>query len=140
METDYDAQLITINYEGGYIVMPAGNVRSLFGVDPTVLRSEGVEKTVSVKGHTRTRVIGEAATTVAGYNYTYTQWPTTTGAQAAGGEAIEMKWEGSQGSWTARMGGSAWSLGEYLNKNSPKLVSFTTNNGSNYGPFIQFLP
>lgn len=137
MAQDPDAQLVTINYTGGYLVMPAGNVRSLFGDDPTVLRPEGESVSVSVKSHSRTRVIGGPSTPISGYQYTYTQWPSRTGAQAAGGEAIEMTWEGSEGSWTARMGGSAWELGSFLNEKSPKAVSFTTHNGSIYGPFIK---
>ena len=137
MAQDPDAQLVTINYEGGYIVMVAGNARDLFGDDPTVLRPTGIEKMVTVKEHKRTRVIGGPSVTVPRFDYTYTQWPTTTGAQAAGGEAIEMTWEGSEGSWTARMGGGAWELGVFLNEKSPKAVSFTTNKGTNYGPFIK---
>ena len=137
MALDPDAQLVTLNYEGGYIEMPVGNAKALFGDDPAILRPDGVETNVSVKSHSRTRVIGGPATPVAGYTYTYTQWPSKNGAQAAGGEAIMMTWEGSEGSWTARMGGAAWDLGTFLNEKSPKAVSFTTAKGTNYGPFIK---
>jgi hypothetical protein len=137
MTLDPDAQLVTINYTGGYIQMPVGNAKSLFGDDPSVLRPAGVETSVSVKSHTRTRVIGGPTTPVAAYQYTYTQWPSKNGAQASGGEAIMMTWEGSEGSWTARMGGSAWELGTFLNERSPVAVSFQTAQGTNYGPFIQ---
>ena len=137
MALDPDAQLVTINYDGGYIEMPVGNAKDLFGDDPSVLRPDGVETDVSVKSHSRTRVIGGPSTPVAGYTYTYTQWPSKNGSQAAGGEAIMMRWEGSEGSWTARMGGAAWDLGTFLNEKSPKAVSFTTAKGTNYGPFIK---
>ena len=137
MALDPDAQLVNINYDGGFIEMPGGNAKDLFGDDPEVLRPDGVETNVSVKSHSRTRVIGGPATPVAGYTYTYTQWPSKNGSQAAGGEAIMMTWEGSEGSWTARMGGAAWDLGTFLNEKSPKAVSFTTAKGTNYGPFIK---
>jgi len=137
MALDPDAQLVTINYSGGYIELPVGNAKDLFGEDPELLRPEGEEKSVSVKSHSRVRVIGGASTPVAAYQYTYTQWPTQRGSQNAGGEAIEMTWEGSEGSWTARMGGSAWELGTFLNTKSPKAVSFKTHNGTGYGPFIK---
>jgi len=137
MALDPDAQLVTINYPGGYIEMPIGNAKSLFGDDPELLRPEGVETTVSVKTHPRTRIIGGPSKQIEAYTYTYTQWPTQAGSQNAGGEAIEMTWEGSEGSWTARMGGSAWELGTFLNSKSPKAVRFETHQGTKYGPFIK---
>ena len=137
MALDPDAQLVTINYTGGYIVMPVGNAKDLFGDDASILRMEGIETTVAVKTHPRIRVIGGPSTQIDSYTYTYTQWPTQAGSQNAGGEAIEMTWEGSEGSWTARMGGSAWELGTFLNTKSPKAVSFKTHNGTGYGPFIK---
>jgi len=137
MAKDPDAQLVTINYTGGYIEMPVGNAKSLFGDSPEILRPEGVEKTVGVRTHPRVRIIGEPAKQIESYTYSYTQWPTQAGSQNSGGEAISMTWEGSEGSWTARMGGSAWELGTFLNTKSPKAVTFKTHNGTSYGPFIK---
>ena len=56
---------------------------------------------------------------------------------AAGGEPIEMAWEGSDGYWTARMTGSAWELGTFLNATAPVAVTFKTDRGVPYGPFIK---
>ena len=137
MATDFDAQSVAINYEGGSIRMVVGNAKSLFGTDAQFLRPTGVEKTVSVKSHTRTRVIGQPATPVEATTYTYTQWPVGSGGNSEGGEAILMSWEGSEGWWTARMSGSAWELGTFLNNAALKAVSFKTENGTPYGPFIK---
>lgn len=137
MATDFDAQSVTINYTGGSIQMVVGNAKSLFGDDASLLSPTGVEKTVSVKSHTRTRVIGGPSTPVEANTYTYTQWPVGSGGNSAGGEAILMRWEGSEGWWTARMSGSAWELGTFLNTTAVKAVSFKTEQGTPYGPFIK---
>ena len=70
MAIDADAQSVTINYEGGSIRMAMGNARSLFGADNPNLRPSGEQKTVSVKSHTRTRVIGGPTTPVEASTYT----------------------------------------------------------------------
>ena len=137
MATDFDAQTIAINYEGGSIRMVVGNVKSLFGEDSQFLRPVGQEKSVSVKAHTRVRVIGGASTPVGATTYSYTQWPVGSGGNSDGGEAILMAWEGSEGWWTARMSGSAWELGTFLNSTALKAVSFKTEKGTPYGPFIK---
>ena len=67
MALDPDAQLVTINYPGGYIEMPVGNAKSLFGDDPEILRPEGEQKTVGVRTHPRIRVIGGPAVQIESY-------------------------------------------------------------------------
>jgi hypothetical protein len=136
MALDPDAQSVTINYPGGSLRMALGNAKSLFGENNPNLSPDGIQKTVSVKSHTRTRVIGEASTPVEATTYTYTQWPVGEGGNAAGGEAILLRWDGSEGWWTARMSGSAWELGSFLNTSVPNAVEFKTENGTHYGPFI----
>ena len=140
MATDFDAQSVTINYSGGSIEMVIGNAKALFGEDASFLSPKGVEKSVSVKAHTRTRVIGGSSSPVDATTYTYTQWPVGSGGNSAGGEAILMRWDGSEGWWTARMSGSAWELGTFLNTNSTKAVTFKTEQGTPYGPFIKSAP
>ena len=137
MATDFDAQSVTINYTGGSIRMVVGNAKDLFGPDASQLSPEGIVKTVSVKSHTRTRVIGGPSTPVEANTYTYTQWPTGSSSNSAGGEAILMRWEDSEGWWTARMTGSAWELGTFLNTTALKAVTFKTEQGTPYGPFIK---
>lgn len=137
MAFDSDAVLVTLNYAGGSITLPIGNAKDLFGDDGyEILRPSPVDVTISKKAHTRTRVIGGPTTNVEATTYTYKQWPRTRRSNAAGGQKIMMRWEGSQGSWTARMTGSASDLGTYLNATAPKPVTFATA-GSNYGPFVK---
>lgn len=137
MAQDPDGREISINYEGGSIVMTIGNAKSLFGEDSSVLRPTGVETDVTVKSHNRTRVIGGPSKTIGAFSYTYTQWPVGSSSLAAGGEPIEMAWEGSDGYWTSRMTGSAWELGTFLNATAPVAVTFKTDRGVPYGPFIK---
>lgn len=135
MTVDVDAREITIAYEGGSVTMVVGNAKDLFGEDNPLITSVGEEKTVSVKQHTRTRVIGGPSKTIAANSYTYTQWPTGGHGQAAGGEEVAMYWTGSNGTWIARVSGSLWEFGAFLQKASPKLVWFTATGGKPYGPF-----
>jgi hypothetical protein len=137
MATDVDAQSVTINYSGGSIEMVIGNAKDLFGDDASFLSPTGEEKTVSVREHPRTRIIGGPTKTIESNVYTYTQWPVGSSSNAAGGEAIMMRWDGSEGWWTARMSGSAWELGTFLNTSSIKAVTFKTEQGTPYGPFIK---
>lgn len=136
MTQDVDALSVTINYDGGSITLPIGNAKDLFGDDGyNSLRPTGEDVTVSKKSHTRTNVIGGPATNVNATTYTYTKWPRSRRSNSAGGEEIVMQWEGSEGSWVARMTGAAYDLGTFLNTKSPKPVRFSTS-GSNYGPFV----
>ena len=136
MALDPDAASVTVNYEGGSLRMAMGNAKDLFGDNNPNLRPTGEQKTVSVKSHTRTRIIGGPTTPVEATTYSYVQWPVGSGGNAAGGEAILMRWDGSEGWWTARMTGSAWELGAFLNTSVSKPVEFKTENGTPYGPFI----
>lgn len=139
MAQDFDAANVTINYEGGSITMPIGNAKNLFGDDGyQLLRPQGEDVTVSVKAHSRTRVIGGPTTSVSSTSYTYKKWPRSSRSNSAGGQQIVMAWEGSEGNWIARMTGSAADLGTFLNASAPKPVTFSTS-GSNYGPFVREL-
>ena len=137
MTQDLDAREVTINYLYGSLSMTVGNAKDLFGENAPFIGGGGQPKTVSVKGHSRTRVIGGPSKTVAGFTYTYDQWPASGHGQAAGGEPVSMSWEGSQGSWVARVDGPLWALGSFLETNSPKNVFFTALGGKTYGPFKQ---
>ena len=137
MTQDTDALSVTINYDGGSITMPIGNAKNLFGDDGyELLRPTGEDVTVSRKETTRVRVIGGPSTRVNSTTYTYKKWPRTRKSNSAGGEEIVMQWEGSEGSWVARMTGAAYDLGTFLNTSAPKPVRFSTT-GSNYGPFVR---
>ena len=135
MAQDLDAREVTINYEGGSLSMTVGNAKDLFGADAPFIGGGGLPKTVSVKQHPRTRVIGGPSKTIDGYSYTYDQWPASGHGQAAGGEPVSMAWEGSEGSWIGRVNGPLWQLASFLELNSPKNVFFTALGGKTYGPF-----
>ena len=136
MTQDVDALSVTINYDGGSITMPIGNAKNLFGDDGyDLLRPTGEDVTVSKKAHSRTNVIGGPSTSVDATTYTYKKWPRSRKSNSAGGDEIVMAWEGSEGSWVARMTGAAYELGTFLNTKAPKPVRFSTS-GSNYGPFV----
>jgi hypothetical protein len=135
MAQDLDARETTINYDGGSLTMTIGNLKSLYGEDTNVFGADGQPKTVSVKGHSRVRVIGGATTTVAPFTREYIQWPTNDRSAAAGGTAIVMSWTGSEGEWTARVAGPLWKLGTFLQSTSLKSVWFYAKGGKGYGPF-----
>lgn len=135
MATDLDAREIVINYEGGSLSMAVGNAKNLFGEDASFIGGGGDPKTVAVKGHTRTRVIGGPTTSVAGFSYTFDQWPAKGHGTAAGGEPVAMSWEGSEGEWISRVSGPFWALASFLEDNAPKNVFFTALGGKTYGPF-----
>ena len=135
MSTDLDARELVINYAGGSLTMTVGNAKDLFGPDATFVGGGGSPKTVAVKSHTRTRVIGGPTTSVAGYSYTFEQWPASGHGTSAGGEPVAMSWEGSEGEWISRVAGPFWALASFLEENSPKNVFFTAVGGKTNGPF-----
>ena len=135
MAQDLDARETTINYDGGSLTMTVGNLKDLYGTDTNVFGAVGKQMNVSVKSHSRTRVIGGPATNIAAYSKDYIQWPTNDRSPAAGGTAIMMTWTGSDGEWGARVSGPLWKLGEFLNSTSDKSVWFYAKGGRGYGPF-----
>lgn len=137
MATDVDAQDITINYEGGSITMAIGNAKSLFGEDYDDIVGNPETVTTAVKSHQRVRVIGSPASTVSAHNRTYQQWPTSQANNAAAGKQIMIQWDGSEGSWIARVTGAMADLGTYLRTAAPKVVTFRTSRGTKYGPFVK---
>ena len=135
MAADPKAVHQTINYTGGALTMTLGALEDLFGASNSLLTATSTSKSVAVKAHSRTRVIGGASTSVGAYNYTYKQWPTSEANNAAGGDVVLMRWENSNGDWTARVTGSLSALGDFLNTNSTKAAYFRSEKGTNYGPF-----
>ena len=135
MADDPKAKQFTLNYSGGSITSTVGVFESLFGVDAEVLNPVPETETVTVKSHTRVRVIGQPATTVTGYSYENIQWPTSQAGNAAAGKQILIDWQGSDGEWTAMVSGSFAGLGVFLAANSPKTVKFRSERGTKYGPY-----
>ena len=139
MATDIDAKDITLRYADGSLTMTRGNAKALFGEDSTVLDPRREDVDSAVKAHTRVRVIGGASTNVAAHNRNYKQWATSNANNAAAGSLIYMEWDGSEGSWAARVTGTMAALGSFLQSSSPKLVGFRTARGRKYGPFQQVI-
>ena len=135
MADDPKAKGLTLNYPGGSLEMTVGALESLFGADADILNPVPGTETVTVKSHTRVRVIGEPATNVTGYSYENIQWPTSQANNAAAGEAVLFTWEGSDGSWTGRVSGALSALGVFLSANSTKTVVFRSERGTKYGPY-----
>ena len=65
MANDPDAKSTAISFEGGTVVMTFGMIKSLFVDTNEFIDPPGEDVSVSVKSHTRTRVIGGASTPVA---------------------------------------------------------------------------
>ena len=135
MSQDMDARQITLNYDGGSVEMSVGNAKDIFGADFSGLDPGSKEVTVSVKSHSRVRVIGQPSKTVAGYTYTYQQWPTSQASNAGAGTVILMTWEGSDGAFTGRVSGSMADAATFFAANVKKTLAFRTQRGTEYGPF-----
>lgn len=135
MAVDPDARDITLNYANGSVTMAIGNAKDIFGADFSGLDPGSTETQVTVKAHSRTRVIGGDATNIDGYNYTYNQWPTSEAANASAGTVILMTWDGSGGAFTGRVSGSMAAAATYFAANVKKVFAFRTQRGTKYGPF-----
>ena len=135
MADDPKARSLTVNYAGGSLSMSIGTLESLFGTDAEILNPVPETETVTVKSHSRTRVIGQPASNVTGYSYENIQWPTSQANNAAAGEACLFAWDGSEGNWTGRVTGALSALGVFLAANSTKTVVFRSERGTKYGPF-----
>ena len=135
MAVDPDAKDLTVNYPGGSLTMTVGAFKSLFGMDTPLIVPIPEQKTVGVRTHPRTRVIGEPSSTVQSFTYEYTQWPTSQASNAAAGDVVLLAWEGSDGEWTGRVSGNFGDLGTFLNTNSLKPVVFRSERGTKYGSF-----
>ena len=135
MADDPKARSLTVNFTGGSLTMPVGTLESLFGVDAEILTPIPETETVTVKSHSRVRVIGSPASNVTGYSYQNIQWPTSQANNAAAGEAVLLAWEGSEGDWTGRVTGALSAFGVFLSANSTKTVVFRSERGTKYGPF-----
>jgi len=137
MSDDMDARQITLNYEGGSLEMSVGNAKSIFGEDFPDLNPDPTDLEVSVKSHSRVRVIGGDSKTISAYSYTYKQWPTSLCSGAGAGTVIYMSWTGSDGQFTGRVSGPMAEAAQYFSDNATKTLVFRTKRGTEYGPFAQ---
>ncbi|MFZ9656475.1 MAG: hypothetical protein ACO29V_12540 [Limnohabitans sp.] len=116
--------------------MTRGLADELFGTDWRVQQNNPSTKTVSVKSHSRTRVIGGPSKTVGAYSYSYKAWPTMDSEAAMGGQPVMVDVGGSR--WTVRVSGNLSDFCDWL-KDSLYGVSGGINvisqRGTIYGPF-----
>ena len=131
-----DAQQVTLNYSGGSLTTSVGVAKSLFGENYDLLVSTAVPVNTSVSSHSRTRVIGEAPSTVSAHTRDYQQWPTSNANNAAAGKKVLLAWDGSSGDWVGRVTGAMADFGTFLSESAPKAVKFRTSRGTKYGPYV----
>lgn len=136
MAVQEKARKITIYFNGGSATAPRGLWEALFDGDLGLLGLLGDDKTVSVTGHTRQRIIGGPTTAVGGHSYTRKAIKRGKRGGAAGGEPITISCNGSD--WTARLYGSHqdfckfWETFQFpLNQD----VVWRSEKGTPYGPY-----
>lgn len=131
-----DAQIQTVNYNGGSISMVRGALRVFLGANLGALVGQVQPVNTAVSGHQRVRVIGEPAVTVTAHNREYNQYPTSNANGAAAGKKVLLSFEGSDGLWSGRVSGTMAALADFLADNAVVRTEFRTARGTKYGPFI----
>ena len=131
-----EAQLQTINYDGGSITMVRGALEVFLGANLTNAQWEAEAVSTAVSAHQRVRVIGEAAVNVTAHTRDYNQYPTSNANGAAAGKKVLLSFEGSDGLWTGRVSGTMASFADFLVNNAVVRTEFRTARGTKYGPFL----
>jgi len=136
MALDPKARKIALNFPGGTLTASQGLLEAVFGPNLTGAGEAVTTSTVSVSGHSRTRVIGGASKTVGAFNYTRKKYPTAVAGGAAGGEPIALLVGGKY--WTARLSGSHQEFADFLSGAEFFLngaMFWRSEKGTKYGPF-----
>lgn len=131
-------RVYTVNFQnGGALTATRGLLDAIFAAGMLTTGScNAPTNTVSVKSHSRTRVIGLPSTTVSSYSYSLKAYPTTNKNARQGGEPISLRVNGEW--WTARLSGSHQNFMEWLCANTSSLavdeLYWKSQHGTNYGP------
>lgn len=136
MPADLKAKKVALNFPGGSLTATKGLLEAMFGPNLTGAGANVTVGTVTVSGHSRTRVIGGPSIAVGGYSYTDKKYPTTVGGGAAGGKVVMLLVDGKY--WTARLNGSYQNLADFITGTSfffDGAFFFKTERGTTYGPF-----
>lgn len=112
MAVDKDAGRFSLTWDGGYLTASQGLLKALYGADFMDKVGAGAAKTIAVKAHARTRVIGGPSKQVGGYSYSMVKYPRKVSGAGAGGQPIQIEYGGSW--WTARLGGSIQDFKTFL--------------------------
>ena len=94
---------------------------------------EAETRNQAVRGHNRTRVIGEGAKTISGYSYTATIYPRKNVSFGKGGDVYKVLLSGRW--WTMRVSGKQSTFHAFMCKNRDQLkqdLHYKTQNGSSY--------
>lgn len=136
MASDPNAQKLTIAFPGGSITATRGLLTSLFGNGLIAAEAMGTAN-VSVKAHSRVRVIGGPATNVSATSYQRVKFPSGSPSGAAAGEEIRVADGG--GWWTVRLNGSHQDFNAFLagaTWETGKTINWVSEKGTPYGPFV----
>jgi len=135
MALDPSAKLISFGFPGGALTGKIGTLQAIFGEDLVAQSMQGTAN-VSVKAHTRTRVIGGPSTSVSGTNYTLKKFPTGRRGGALGGEPIAFLVGDNY--WTVRLSGSHQDLNSWLETapgTGDEPFVWVSEKDTPYGPF-----
>lgn len=132
MAVDPKARKFSLTYDGGYFMATVGLLEAIYGPNFEDKVGAGQAKSVTVKSHSRQRVIGGPSKSISGYTYNYIDYPHRSKGSAAGGQAIQVVLNGE--SWTARLGGSVQDFKAFLSgAGKPGTnFSFFTERGTEY--------
>lgn len=134
MATDPKGRKVVFNYPKGAATMTRGLAEALFGAAWEITLVQPTTKTITVKGHSRTRVIGQPAKAISGYSYSYKAYPTMDAEQAKGGQPVTVTLkDGSD--WTIRVSGGMAEFVTWL-ESTVKVGGLTlrSQRGTLYGP------
>jgi hypothetical protein len=140
MAADPNARRISIGFSGGSLSGSRGLLTAIFGPALVNAAMNGSQD-VSVKGHTRTRVIGGPSKSIAANSYLRSKFPSSRSNGGAGGEAIRILVDGDW--WTARLSGAHQDFNYWLENStwaSNKTVLWKSEKGTAYGPFTPSQP
>ena len=135
MAVDAKARRVSVGFPGGAISGTRGLLEAAFGAGLVAAEQSG-SQTVAVKGHLRTRVIGQLPKVIAPNAYTLKKFPSGRSNGGAGGEAIQLLVDGDW--WTARLTGSHQDFNDWLSGatwSSGKTIMWRSEKGTTYGPF-----
>ena len=127
-----DERILTIPYPGGAVSSFGANLKDVFGEKFEGLAIEPENVSVSVRAHSRTRVIGGASTQVSGTTYRLDSWPRQPVDPAAGGTPILMTLSDGE-DWTFRISGPFWRFNNFLRDNMEvDAIFYRSERGTQY--------
>lgn len=146
MSEAQDKRVVSIPYAVSYgpltdVVTSYGAMTARVGLFKKIFKEGGniaagcnkVDKAVSVKGHTRHRKIGGAATQVSGYSYNVELFPRKNVSLGKGGQDYSCLIDGNW--WSFRVSGNQSTFHSYLCSNRSQLNEdfyYKTERGASY--------